>query len=1166
MAQLNDLKVGARVEGLSPSGQVTIKSVEHFGDDALNLIFQELDGQIRQQVVLRGDADRLRVTTSAPTWAFDGDGALLRLAAEARRINLAYLFDPYLAVHTSRIQPLPHQISAVYGEMLQRQPLRFLLADDPGAGKTIMAGLLIKELMIRGDLERCLIVAPGSLVEQWQDELWEKFKIHFDLLTRDMIEASRTGNPLEERNFLIGRLDMLARSEELINRLKASTEWDLVVCDEAHKMSATRYGSKIERTKRYLLGEALGENTRHLLLMTATPHNGKQDDFELFISLIDKDRFEGVRQGGHAETDVSDLMRRMIKEELVTFDGKKLFPERRAYTRAYHLSPAEMALYDDVTDYVRDQMGRAERIGQEDKRRGLNVGFALQTLQRRLASSPLAIYRSIQRRRERLQDRLDEEKRMHLGRKDRLTQEPRYQGSEDSFWDDLDDTPEVELEEIEDQVIDQATAAQTIEELEAEIETLKVLERQAKDVLYANTDTKWSELSQILELPEMRDEQGNRRKLIIFTEPRDTVAYLAKKIAGQIGRPEAVVVIHGGVRRDERRQIVDAFRNDKDVLVMVANDAACEGINLQRAHLMINYDLPWNPNKLEQRFGRIHRIGQTEVCHVWNLVAIDTREGHVFSRLLMKLDAERKALQGRVYDVLGQLFDQKPLRELMVEAIRYGERPDVRADIDRIVDNAFDRDHVNNLLENRALARDTLSLADRLRIRDKMERAEARRLQPGYIREFFLDAFERLGGRIHLREEGRYEITRVPASVKHYDKLLVTSRPIQPKYQRVCFERKYENAQPLAEYISPGHHLLEAVIGLTLEKHGPLLKQGAVLVDPANKTSEPRLLYFLEMTVQDGRRNRHGQPTAVSRELLFLEMLPGGSVRRAGPAPYLDLEPLQPEFATAADKILQAGWLQKNQEDAIRAHAVSKLLPETLQEVRDYHLPLIDKIEAEVEARLKKAINYWDRRALTLAEQEKEGKKPRVNSTQARQKAEDLAGRLERRRKELALQRSITALPPVVTGGCLVIPKALLAGDSGEVDDFSIDQASRKAIELAAMNAVMAAELALGHTPTDVSEKDVGYDIESKDGQTGHLRFIEVKGRAKGANVVIVTQNEQRCAFNNPEQWVLAIVQVDASATELRYVRNVFDTPPALHEAATVCHLKKLWEMGTDPR
>ena len=357
--------------------------------------------------------------------SFTADGRLFRLAAEAERIRLAPLFDPYVAVHASRIEPLPHQITAVYGEMLPRQPLRFLLADDPGAGKTIMAGLLIRELMLRGDLERCLVVAPGSLVEQWQDELESKFGLAFDLLTRERIEAAGAGgNPFTESSHLIARLDVLSRSEDLRRRLEAAKEWDLVVCDEAHRMAASFFGTEVRYTKRYRLGRLLGARCRHFLLMTATPHNGKEEDFQLFMALLDPDRFEGrfrdgvhrgdrafrgdgaSRGGGASHGDAGDLLRRLTKEELLRFDGRPLFPERRAHTVQYALSGGEAALYAAVTDYVREEMDRAERFAARDERRRRNVGFALQILQRRLASSPAAIHESLRRRRERLEARL----------------------------------------------------------------------------------------------------------------------------------------------------------------------------------------------------------------------------------------------------------------------------------------------------------------------------------------------------------------------------------------------------------------------------------------------------------------------------------------------------------------------------------------------------------------------------------------------------------------------------------------------------------------------------------------------------------------------------------------------------------------------------------------
>lgn len=660
-----DIKAGARLRGLDAAGVAEIVQVAHFGADALNLVFRA-NGRVGERLVYRGEEAALELVEAGRSYAFDADGALLRLASEAYRIRLAHLFDPYLAVTASQIEALPHQITAVYGEMLPRQPLRFLLADDPGAGKTIMAGLLIKELLIRGDLDRCLIVAPGSLVEQWQDELAEKFDLHFDALTRDQIEASVTGNPFVERNRLIVRLDMAARSDELKAKLTAAPEWDLVICDEAHRMSAHYFGGEVDETQRYKLGRLLGTRTRNLLLMSATPHNGKEADFQLFMGLLDADRFEGrFRQGIH-KADVSDMMRRLTKEELYRFDGTPLFPERRAYTASYELSPLEADLYQAVTTYVREEMNRADRNADPGRRN--NVGFALQILQRRLASSPAAIHRSLERRRQRLEDRLREERIGRAGTTS-LIHAPKLPSYDP---DEVDEVPGDEAEQAEETIVDSATAAQTVAELEAEIAILRDLEARALRLKLSGQDAKWRELESILDEPLMLDPATRlRRKIIIFTEPKDTLEYLAQKITGRFDS-QSVVLIHGGVAREQRRAAIAAFNSDPIVRVMIANDAAGEGVNLQRgAHLMVNYDLPWNPNRLEQRFGRIHRIGQTEICHLWNLCATNTREGEVYRRLLEKLEEARKALGGKVYDVLGELFEGHALRDLLVDAIRY---------------------------------------------------------------------------------------------------------------------------------------------------------------------------------------------------------------------------------------------------------------------------------------------------------------------------------------------------------------------------------------------------------------------------------------------------------------------------------------------------------------
>src|SRR5450755_4295223 len=458
MSKLEALQPNSTVRGILPDCLVTVVNVQWFGSAALELTYKTPTGKVANELLYRHDEPRIEVVAHGQPWSFDGDGHQFRLVSEAHRIRLAHFFDPVLAVHTSVVEPLPHQITAVYESMLPRQPLRFLLADDPGAGKTIMAGLLIKELIARGDLQRCLIVCPGSLAEQWQDELYRRFNLPFEILTNDKLESARTGNWFLETNLVIARLDKLARNEDVQLKLQApDCRWDLVVCDEAHKLSATFFGGEVKYTKRYRLAQMLSQLTRHFLLMTATPHNGKEEDFQLFMALLDGDRFEGRFRDGVHTADVSDLMRRMVKENLLKFDATPLFPERIAYTVPYKLSDAEAQLYKEVTNYVREEFNRAEAL-ENDKRAG-TVGFALTILQRRLASSPEAIYQSLRRRRERLESRLRELEILHRGGEVAPAVAASMRSLDPDDVEDLDDAPDSEIEATEEQVLDQATAA-----------------------------------------------------------------------------------------------------------------------------------------------------------------------------------------------------------------------------------------------------------------------------------------------------------------------------------------------------------------------------------------------------------------------------------------------------------------------------------------------------------------------------------------------------------------------------------------------------------------------------------------------------------------------------------------------------------------------------------
>lgn len=1145
MAKLEELTPGSRVKGIVPDGYVTVIDNKWHGTSVLELTYKDDSGRLGNELIFREKEPSLEVSAAGSAWSFDADGAYFKLVSEAYRINLAHLFDPLLAVHTSLVDPLPHQITAVYGEMLKRQPLRYLLADDPGAGKTIMTGLFIKELLIRGDLRRCLIVCPGMLAEQWQDELDKRFQLPFDILTNDKIEASRTGNWLAENNLVICRLDKLSRDEELQDKLR-STDWDLIVCDEAHKMSASFFGGEVKETKRYKLGKLLSQVTRHFLLLTATPHNGKEEDFQLFLALLDGDRFEGRFRDGVHTADASDLMRRMVKEQLVKFDGRPLFPARFAYTVSYKLSPAEAALYEQVTSYVREEFNRVEAL-ENDGRKG-TVGFALTILQRRLASSPEAIYQSLRRRKERLESRVREEKLLKRGiesRIDLLSDLPELTAD---ALEDLDDAPDAEVESTEERVVDQATAARTIAELEAEISTLKHLEQLALKVRQSGTDKKWDELSNLLQdNPSFVDTDGNRRKLVIFTEHRDTLTYLESRIGNLLGNKEAVVTIHGGVGREDRRKIQEAFSHDKDVHVLVATDAAGEGINLQRAHLMVNYDLPWNPNRLEQRFGRIHRIGQGEVCHLWNLVAEETRESDVFLRLFEKLQREKEALGGAVFDVLGKSLAGAELRQLLIDAIRYGDRPEVKARLLQKIDEALDHERLKELIEEHQLFHDALSQVEVRKIKEDMERAEARRLQPHFISGFFQEAFSLLGGSIKEREVKRFEITRVPQVIRNTDRITGTGAPVLDKYERITFHKDSINVsgKPMAAFLCPGHPLLDATMSVILQKYRSQLKQGAVLVDPNDYGEEPRILFYLEHSIQDARTDRSGGRRIVSQQMQFVEVDQKGQVRNAGYAPYLDYDPINANDRSLLGEILAAGWLKTGIESKAIEYAIREIVPEHFAELKRRKEHLLDKTIAAVKDRLVKEISYWDHRALELKQKELAGQTPKINSVRARERADDLEGRLQRRMEELEQERKISPLPPNLMGGALIIPVGLLLSLKGGQNSPAATFARETArIEKIAMEAVMQREIELGFSPRDVSTDKCGYDIESSPGDDSPLRFLEVKGRVAGAETVTITKNEILTCLNKPEQFILAIVEVRENSTIVHYIQKPFQKEP----------------------
>ncbi|NLH93348.1 MAG: DUF3883 domain-containing protein [Candidatus Cloacimonetes bacterium] len=1149
MMRLEDIKAGALIQGIEPGEVVRIVTSEPIGGDAYTVYYKKSDSSLRERLIYRSDEENLSIAVAGRPWTFDAPGAEFKLAVEANRINLAYLFDPMMAVHTSNVEPLPHQITAVYESLLPRQPLRYILADDPGAGKTIMAGLYMRELIMRADARRILVIAPGSLVEQWQDEMYEKFGLDFCIFSRDLQQQSRGGNPFEDYDYMIARIDMISRDEDLVEKIKQSY-WDLVVIDEAHKCSASWFGNELKKTKRYRLAEEVGATTQHLLLMTATPHKGKDEDFQTFLALLDSDRFYGKTRDSAHSIDISDLLRRMVKEDLLKFDGTRLFPERKAYSVTYKLSDPEAELYLAVTEYVREEMNKADRLTGKQKN---TVGFALTILQRRLASSPEAIYQSLKRRLDKLNRRLEEEKLIQRGELIRQQKEKRIELPDD--FDDEDWDTE-EREENEEELVDSATTAQTIQELESETNTLKRLNEQAKALRDSGFDRKWEELSSLFENnPHFRDANGSFRKLIIFTEHRDTLNYLYERLSGLLGSQEAIITIHGGIKREERRKAQEQFKNHPRVRILLATDAAGEGVNLQNANLMVNYDLPWNPNRIEQRFGRIHRIGQTEVCHLWNMVADETREGDVFQTLFTKLEAQRAALGGRVFDILGDVFEETSLKDLLIEAIRYGDDPEVRSRLFQVVEGVLDTEHIREIISRNALCEEVIDENRLFAVKAEMEKAEARKLQPYFIKSFFLQAFSQLKGNIRqVRSEGeRWEISYVPAQIRERDRQISgrnrrNINPVTQKYERICFDKPFvrlpNREAPMASFIHPGHPLMMSITDIMLEDHRNKLRQGAILVAPHDDSIDPKAMLIIEHSVKEGvNRDR-----CISRRLQFVQIDEQGAISNAGWAPHLDLEPISDSDFILIKHLLAAQWVSSELESQALAYATTYLAPEHFSEVMHRRERQVTKTLEAVHQRLVTQINYWSDRKIKLQDDQAAGKKTRINIDNVSRIIDELDNRLKSRTKELNEMRHVVSETPVVIGGALIIPAGLLAQLNGE-DTWTADAEARKQIELKAMQVVMDHEKSNGCEVFDVSDLNCGWDVTSIpapiDGKMPETRHIEVKGRVKGQSTITVTRNEILYGLNQADKFILALVIVDGDSYEgPYYIRKPFTQEP----------------------
>lgn len=1154
----SELAVGQTVSGLVPDVAVDVISVNSIAHGSAIVVVKRPGGDFQELIV---NDEMFFELTPSEDFRFDADPANFKLAMEATRMELAGVFDPFAALSTSNLQPLPHQLSAVYGELLNKIPLRFLLADEPGAGKTIMAGLLIKELILRGSLKRCLIVCPGSLGEQWSDELKEKFGLSFRLLNKSSLEEASKVNPFLESNFMIARMDQLARSGDQIKKRLEETDWDLVIIDEAHRMSAQHVGFKNEASKtlRFRLGQLLSQQTTHMLLMTATPHTGSDENFHLFLSLLDSDMFAGNLRQGESKADFAPVMLRRVKENLVTFEGKRLFPPRKAITVSYDLSASELELYTQVTAYVKEEMARAMAVYGNDKKKQGNVSFALTVLQRRLASSPLAIRNSLQRRLEKLQATIEGAISSELQADDFLE----FIDEADDIVGEFSEEQREVFEESEDVI--SSTASTGVPGLNDEILKLKALVSIADKVLAEENDSKWIELKSILESEDLSGgPKGEFEKLIIFTEHRDTLEYLRDRISRTLGSNYKVVTIHGGHSREERRRSQAEFTHNPMAPILLATDAAGEGINLQRAHFMVNYDLPWNPNRIEQRFGRIHRIGQSSECTLWNLVSANTREGSVYLRLLKKIVTQGEAYNGNLFHILGgeDLFEGKSLADLLTEAIT-GSQIEVEAELDLGLIKAS-----KQAQQEAALMPEIASTFDASELARRMNEAKARRLAPGFVAGFFAAAFKDFGGSLQDKEPERYKISNVPASLSKLSRVDKSIGELSTQYERVTFKPDYVELEgaPDAELIAPGSPLMNAVVKGILSKYSDLLERGALFIDEdPEASSEIRMLVCLSQDLV----NNFDQSKPLERVVVFAEVLPSGETFFHDTPPFFDfaLPDVQLQEKIIGDLILDLDMqeLLETGKKALFERTASSRLPEVKKQV----LEQLEKTRTEVIKRMDQEIKFWENEATAIAQGTKANSK--YTAENAKTKANEHKERKLSRLRQIEREGTILIRPPQVISVSLVIPSKLIS-DREEFSPlvFPKDQEAIKKIERRAVDLVLSVEKNLGFKPKEMPRNNKGFDIDSFRKETGRT-FIEVKGRIESAEDFIITESEFSHGHTQGDSFILALVRVapgdDVSKDQVRYIVNPFKGQlPIWGAKAHVLSMKKFWEMGFDPR
>lgn len=1060
-------------------------------------------GQVHEPILTN---DQIALLKASPeTEPFDGDPLRFKLGIEALRLSLAYEYDPYFSLSIARVDPLPHQLEAVYDYFIKLPRIRFLLADDPGAGKTIMAGLLLKELKIRGLAKRTLIVSPANLCFQWQREMKDKFHETFDVMRGEILRASYGTNPWQEKNQVITSVSWVSRVEDANESLLRS-QWDLIIVDEAHKMSA--YSAE-KKTLAYKLGEKLSVMTDHYLMMTATPHKGDPKNFCLFLELLDKDVYGDVKSLQDAmERNSAPFYLRRTKEALVSFPSpdtgevRKLFTKRVVKTADFQITNEEYDFYDTLTRYVEDQSIKASS---DDSARGRALGFTMAMLQRRFASSTYAARRSLERMRNKRQKILDDPEGY------------RQEQIERRMPEDFDDLTETERQEIIDQ-LEQVVVSVNPADLREEILQLDRLVVQAKVLEKAEIEAKLTNLKDVITTEGIFKDP--KMKLLIFTEHKDTLDYLVKKLEEW---DLSVTQIHGGMKignRDRsgtRLYSERAFRDETQI--MVATEAAGEGINLQFCWFMINYDIPWNPVRLEQRMGRIHRYGQEHDCLIYNFVALNTREGRVLKKLLTRLSEIREELgTDQVFDVIGEIFPANILERMFREM--YAKRLDEKSINDRIIKDV-DADRFRSITEStlEGLAKKQLNLSA---IIGKSVEAKERRLVPEVIEEFFIKASSVTGIKPKETRQGShmYRIGRIPRNLWPIgEQLEPRFGKLGREYKQITFDKSILAKDPTCEWITPGHPLFETVREDVANRVRPDLQRGTVLYDI--NEAEPYRLDVFSASIKDGR----GHP--LNRKLFVIQISNDGSMSIRQPTIFIDL--------STANKGIQAPSKDDlpNQEKA-EQFLIENALNPFLIEVSKERAKDTQTIERHIEISLNELINRQNIKMAELLELQQKGDTSQplaANIKQVEDRIDELNGRLEGRLNELKMESQCMIGNIQFIGRAWVLPHP-----ERSAPDIS-PMVRNDEIEKIAVNTVIAYEKEKGRICKSVEKENRGFDLISRkphpeDPQTAaEVRFIEVKGRSEVGEIAL-SPNEYKTAERlRKDYWLYVVFNCSSNPT-----------------------------------